>query len=156
MIQLPVKLWLVVFVCNPLFQSLLWNACDCPSSSCTFFRIFDTRYWSLKHFLWIMLYESYNIIHTIWMIHNKLLNRFVDVSSRCDGPIMPLLQLAFILWGRGCLNYWFHLSSRWRYQTRISIPKFSKIISQKIFDPAHFETPTALTTIVHFADMMSI
>ena len=46
-------------------------------------------------------------------------------------PLSPLLQLAFILWGRGCLSYWFHLKSRWRYQTRISIPKFSKIISQK-------------------------
>ena len=65
-------------------------------------------------------------------------------------PLSPLLQLAFILWGRGCLSYWFHLKSRWRYQTRISIPKFSKIISQKLLDPAHFETPTALTTVIHF------
>ena len=65
-------------------------------------------------------------------------------------PLSPLLQLAFILWGRGCLSYWFHLKSHWRYQTRISIPKFSKIISQKILDPAHFETPTALTTVIHF------
>ena len=97
MIQLPVRLWLIIFNYNPLLRrrvyiKLSYDVCCIQyaaypngSEACPANELEEvlSSYWPSAR--WIILYEWYKVNH--WIDQP-------DVSCRCDEPIKPLIAIS--------------------------------------------------------------